>query len=186
MAELNVVGHEVVVVLSGLEALAACRREVRVPVRCLRMVHVEGTPLAGVSLLRLPGVSWPGAFVFGSRRRRGRKEFVAARAGLAAVVLDAEGAEWDRVVVSHPEAVQIAAELAALLLGRGPSLRGPSRRGPSRRGHGGNGDGTGTTIGDGRRRSLQNGSSGLTHERAGVRARGRARGRGAVPAGAKA
>ena len=49
MAELNVVGHEVVVVLSGLEALAACRREVRVPVRCLRMVHVEGTPLAGIS-----------------------------------------------------------------------------------------------------------------------------------------
>ena len=134
-------------------------------------------------------MSWPGVFVFGSRRRRGRKEFVAARAGLAAVVLDAEGVEWDRVVVSHPEAVQIAAELAALLLA-GPLpalLTGAfSRRGPSLRGHGGIGDGTGTTIGDGRRRSLQNGSSGLTHERAGRPARGRARGRGAVPAGAKA
>ena len=84
----------------------------------LRMVHVEGTPLAGVSLLRLPGLSWPGAFVFGSRRRRGRKEFVAARAGLPAVVLEAEGGEWDRVVVSHLKAVEMAAELAALLLGQ--------------------------------------------------------------------
>jgi hypothetical protein len=191
MAELKVAGHDVVVVLSGLEALAACRREVRVPVRCLRMVQVEGTPLAGVSLLRLPGVSWPGAFVFGSRRQRGRKEFVAARAGLAAVVLEAEGAEWDRVVVSHPEAVQIAAELAALLLGRGPSQRGPSQRGPSQRGpsqrgRGGNGNGTEIANGDRRRRSPQNGSSGLTHERAGVRARDRGRGRRGVPVGAKA
>jgi hypothetical protein len=186
MAELKVAGHYVVVVLSGLEALAACRREVRVPVRCLRMVQVEGTPLAGVSLLRLPGVSWPGAFVFGSRRQRGRKEFVAARAGLAAVVLEAEGAEWDRVVVSHPEAVQIAAELAALLLGRGPSQRGPSQRGPSQRGRGGNGNGTEIANGDRRRRSPQNGSSGLTHERAGVRARDRGRGRRGVPVGAKA
>ena len=67
---------------------------------------------------RLPGLSWPGAFVFGSRRRRGRKEFVAARAGLPAVVLEAEGGEWDRVVVSHLKAVEMAAELAALLLGR--------------------------------------------------------------------
>ena len=120
MAELKVDGNDVVVRLSGVEALAACRREVRVPVRNLRMVHVEGTPLAGVSLLRLPGLSWPGAFVFGSRRRRGRKEFVAARAGLPAVVLEAEGGEWDRVVVSHLKAVEMAAELAALLLGRGP------------------------------------------------------------------
>jgi hypothetical protein len=152
MAELKVAGHDVVVVLSGLEALAACRREVRVPVRCLRMVQVEGTPLAGVSLLRLPGVSWPGAFVFGSRRQRGRKEFVAARAGLAAVVLEAEGAEWDRVVVSHPEAVQIAAELAALgalLSGAGAgTATGP--RSPT-------GTGDGGALKTGRAASLTNG-----------------------------
>jgi hypothetical protein len=50
------------------------------------------------------------------------------RAGQAAVVLDAEGAAWHRVVVSHPDAVTIAADLAGLLLGRGPGT--PGRRGP--------------------------------------------------------
>jgi len=42
------------------------------------------------------------------------------RAGHPAVVLDAEGGAWDRVVVSDAEAVETAAELASLLLGRAP------------------------------------------------------------------
>jgi hypothetical protein len=44
---------------------------------------------------------------------------VAGRARQAAVVLDAEGCSWDRVVVSHRDAVELAAELAAVLLARG-------------------------------------------------------------------
>jgi hypothetical protein len=42
------------------------------------------------------------------------------RAGRPAVVLEAEGAAWDRVVVSDSRAVDVAAELASLLLGRAP------------------------------------------------------------------
>jgi hypothetical protein len=169
MAELRVDSNDVVVSLSRVEALAACRRAVRVPVRCLTMVHVEQSPMAGVSMLRLPGVAWPGAFAFGSRRRGGRHEFVAVRAGVPAVVLEAENALWDRVVVSHRDAVDIAAELATLLLGRGPSNRGHSNRGHSDQANG---------NGDRRRRSRQNGPSGLTLERAGIR--------GGVPTGAGA
>lgn len=173
MAELKVKGNDVVVHLSGVEALAACRREVRVPVPCLTMVHVEESPLAGVSLLRLPGLGWPGAFVFGSRRHGGRHEFVAVRAGLPAVVLEADGTVWDRVVVSHRDAVNIAAELAALLLGRGPSNRGQG-------GEHGNGNG------GRRRRAGQSGPSGLTLERAGVRARAGTPARARAQAGASA
>jgi hypothetical protein len=171
MTELEVVANDIVVHLSGAEALGSWRREVRVPVRCLTMVHVEQSPLAGVSLLRLPGVAWPGAFVFGSRRHKGQHEFVAVRAGLPAVVLEAEGTQWDRVVVSHPDAVGIAAELAALLLGRGPGNRG-------------GGDGNGGRERRGRRQ--QTGPSGLTLERAGVRARARRQTGGRVGAGAGA
>jgi hypothetical protein len=160
MAKLEVNANDVVVHLSRVEAVAACRREVRVPVRHLTMVHVEDCPLAVVSLLRLPGLAWPGAFVLGSRRRDGRHEFVAVRAGPPAVVLDAEGTLWDRVVVSHPDAVDIAAELAALLLGRGPGKTGNGDRG-----HGGR---------ERRRRTRQVGSNGLTLDRAGVSARTRA------------
>ena len=42
--------------------------------------------------------------------------------------MDAEGATWDRVVVTHPDAVDIAAELAALLLGRGRGRPGGGGR----------------------------------------------------------
>jgi hypothetical protein len=161
MAQLEVKADDVIVHLSRVEALAACRREVRVPVRCVTMVHVEESPMAVVSLLRLPGLAWPGAFAYGSRRQHGCHEFVVVRAGLPAVVLDARGAVWDRVVVSHRDAVEIAAELASLLLGRGP-------------GHRGNGD-NGNGGRDRRRHSRELGASGLTLERMGARARARAR-----------
>jgi hypothetical protein len=128
MAYLIVEQSEVVVHLRALERLAAWRREVRVPIECLRMVHVEEAPLAGVSLLRLPGMAWPGVFAVGSRRRGGRREFVAVQARLAAVVLEAEGAHWDRVAFSHPDAVNVAAALAGLLLARGPGRSGPTQR----------------------------------------------------------
>jgi hypothetical protein len=89
-------------------------------ISALHMVHVEERPLASLSRWRLPGLACPGLFVIGSRRHEGRREFAAVRAGRPAVVLDAEGAEWDRVVVSDPSAVSVAAELASLLLGRAP------------------------------------------------------------------
>ena len=159
MAELTVNSNDVVVSLSGVEALAACRRQVRVPVRCLTMVHVEQAPMAGLAILRFPGVAWPGAFAFGSRRHGGCHEFVAVRAGLPAVVLEAESTLWDRVVVSHRDAVDIAAELAALLLGRGPGHRGPNNRAQHNQANG---------NGDRRRRSRQNGPGGLTLDMAGI------------------
>ncbi|MGD0810753.1 MAG: hypothetical protein ABSA91_13765 [Acidimicrobiales bacterium] len=123
MAELTVDTSEVVVRLSTLEALAAWRRQVSVPIDCLKMVHVEQSPLGSVTLSRLRGASWPGSFAFGSRRRDGRREFVAVRARQAAVVLDAQGCSWDRIVVSHRDAVELAAQLAALLLARGNHRR---------------------------------------------------------------
>jgi hypothetical protein len=140
MAELTISGNDVIVHLSALEALGAWRREIRVPIDCLQMVHVEQSPLVGMPLLRLPGVAWPGAFALGSRRHGGQREFVAVRASQPAVVLDAQGALWDRVVVSRPDAVDVAAELAAVLLGRGPGNHGQCnspRRPRTRRNSGG-------------------------------------------------
>jgi hypothetical protein len=119
MAELTVGTSEVVVRLSALEALAVWRREISVPIACLKMVQVDQSPLDSVTLLRFRGASWPRLFALGSLRRDGRREFVAVRARQAAVVLDAQGCGWDRVVVSHRDAVELAAELAALMLGRG-------------------------------------------------------------------
>src|SRR5580692_4960747 len=127
MADLIVERTEVIVRLSAVEVIVAWRRELRLPLANLRMVHVEESPLAGLRMWRRPGLCWPGAFVVGSCRQAGRREFAAAHAGHPAVVMDAEGTAWDRVVVTHPDAVDIAAELAARLLGRG--LGRPGGRG---------------------------------------------------------
>ena len=120
MAHVQVDLNDVVIHLTALETAATWRRTVRVPISCLCMVHVEDSPLAGLSLWRRPGLAWPGAFVVGSHRCRGQREFAAVRAGCPAVVLEAEGAAWDRVIVSDPRAVDLAAELASRLLGRAP------------------------------------------------------------------
>ena len=120
MAHITVDLNDVVVHLSTLEAVVAWRHGVRVPISCLRMVQVSESPLDDLSLLRLPGLAWPGAFVVGCGRHRGQREFAAVHAGAPAIVLEVEGAAFDRVVVSDPQAVDKAADLAALLLGRSP------------------------------------------------------------------
>jgi len=129
MAEVTLDGGDVVVRLDALEALVTFRRRLRVPLASLRMVQVDDQPMSGLSLRRVPGLSWPRAFAIGSCRRNGRREFAAVHAKSPAVVLDVEGARWDRLVVSQPDASQVAAELAALLLARGPAKPGKGRPG---------------------------------------------------------
>lgn len=124
MADLVLDQNDIIVRLGALEALATWRREVRVPLRDLRMVHVEEEPLGGLPRLRVPGLWWPGVMVLGTARHCGRREFAAVHAGRPAVVLDLEGGSWERLVVSCPDAVVLAADLAALLLERGPHRGG--------------------------------------------------------------
>ena len=131
MADLTLDGSDVVVRLSAAEAVMAWRREVRVPVSQLRMVRVEESPLRGLSWLRLPGVSWPGLFAVGKARCAAGNEFAVAYAGQPAVVLDAEGGAWQRLVISQKHPSTVAAEIAGLLMQRGPG--GSARRGDGRR-----------------------------------------------------
>lgn len=137
MANLSFDGGDVVVRLSPIERVLTWHREVRVPIAELRMVHIEEAPLVGLSPWRFPGLAWPGSFAVGSGHCPSGREFAAAYAGRPAVVLETEGGEWQKVVVSDPDAVAIAAKLAAALLGRGPGGRRDTerrdRRGPLRR-----------------------------------------------------
>ncbi|HTV12114.1 MAG TPA: hypothetical protein VME20_09650 [Acidimicrobiales bacterium] len=130
MAEVRVEGNDIVVRLGTFEALVTFRRQVRVPLASLRMVQVEGSPMTGVPLLLVPGLAWAKSFAVGCSRKGGRREFVAVYAHRPAVVVDAEGARWDRLVISQRDAGAMAAELATMLLGRAPG--NPARRGAFR------------------------------------------------------
>jgi len=120
VADLRLEGADLVVRLDGLETLVTLRREARAPITSIRMVHVEPSPMDGLSLWRFPGLCWPSTFAIGSSRRGGRHELAVVHARDAAVVVDLDGTTWDRIIVSHPDAVGIAAQLAAVLLRRGP------------------------------------------------------------------
>ncbi|HUB69055.1 MAG TPA: hypothetical protein VL984_01400 [Acidimicrobiales bacterium] len=124
MAEIRVEDGDVVVKLAALESLASLRKQLRIPLTSLRMVQVDESPMAGRCLWRAPGLSWPGTFAIGACRRGGRREFAAVRAHVPAVVLDVEGTTWDRVVISDRDASSKAADLAGMLLGRGPGRPG--------------------------------------------------------------
>ena len=128
MADLRVDGNDIVVTLNLTETLVALRREVRVPIEHLQMVHVEESPLASLTRWRLPGIWCPGIVTVGCARFAGGREFAAAYAGQPAVVLEAQGGPWQRVIVSHRDASAIAASLAGILLSRGPGGRGAGRR----------------------------------------------------------
>jgi hypothetical protein len=128
MAEVELEGNEVLVRLSLLESLFVGRRRVRLPVRDLTMVQVEDDPLHTLSRWRVPGLYWPGSLVLGTGRQCGRRELALAHAGHAALVLDLATGPWGRVVVTSPAAGGLAAELAAVLLERGPGGGGRSPR----------------------------------------------------------
>lgn len=110
MAEVRVEGDDVVVALSRWERLGALRGDVRVPldaVRSLRRVDEARRALRGV---RAPGTGWPGRIALGTWRRRGSKDFVAVYRREPGFVLELDGHEFGRIIVTG----ELPAELAGL------------------------------------------------------------------------
>lgn len=111
---------DIVVHFRAWEMLLVWRRQVRVPIRQVRLVQLDDEPLSHLRCWRAPGLYWPGAVALGTGRAGGTRDLAAVRAGRPAVVIEVEGGRWQRVTISSDKAPQIAAELAAYLLTRGP------------------------------------------------------------------
>jgi hypothetical protein len=100
MAKLRIEGDELVVHLSGWERFGAFHGHVRVPlaqVTEVRSVEAATRELYG---LRIPGTGLPGVIALGTWRRRGAKDFVAAYRRRPGVVIDLDGHDFARIVVS--------------------------------------------------------------------------------------
>jgi len=114
MAELRVDGTELVVALSELERLGAFRGDIRVPLTAVRAVRVADEPRPELRGVRAPGTGIPGIIALGARRGEGH-DFAAVYHDRPAVVIELEGATFDRLVISvdNPDATAAAIRGAA-------------------------------------------------------------------------
>ena len=115
MAGITRDGDSVVVRLSTAEKVFGLHGNLRVPLSCVREVAIRPEPLGAVRGLRAPGLGVPGRVKIGTWRRRHGKAFVVARRDVPAVELRLDGAPFDQVLVSTPDAERVAGELQARL-----------------------------------------------------------------------
>jgi hypothetical protein len=110
MAELRVEGSELVVELSELEKVGALRGDVRVPLASVRAVRVADDPRPELRGIRAPGTGIPGIIALGSRRGEGH-DFAAVYHDHPAVVVELEGTQFDRLVITVRDPQAVAEEI---------------------------------------------------------------------------
>jgi hypothetical protein len=113
VASLRREGGDLVVMMNDLEKLGALRREVRVPLAAVRNVRVTESPFSDLRGIRAPGTGLPGVTALGTWRYRGGKDFAALYRGAPAVIVELEGAEFKRLLVSAHDAACVRDDLAA-------------------------------------------------------------------------
>jgi len=116
VAEITVDGADVVVRLSALEKLGALRGDVRVPRSAVRECRVAENPWSELRGIRAPGTGWPGLISLCTRRGEGIRDFAAVYRNRPALVVELDGAEFNRLVVSVKDeafAEEVAAHLAS-------------------------------------------------------------------------
>jgi len=118
MARLSVEGEELLLDLSGLEKLEGFHGNIRVPCSSVRSVRCTDDPWSELRGIRAPGTGLPGVIAVGTRRGSGIKDFAAVHGQGPAVVVELEGAEYGRLVVTEENA-QSAAESLKRQLGLG-------------------------------------------------------------------
>lgn len=113
MATLKREGDDLVVRLNDLEKAGALHGDVRVPFSAVRAVRVSHRPFRDLRGIRAPGTGMPGVIALGTWRSRTGKDFAALYRGGPAVVVDLQGAQFSRLLVSAHDAETIAMTLAA-------------------------------------------------------------------------
>lgn len=110
MARIDLDGDSVIVRLSRLEKLGALSGDVRVSRRRIQSVRLVESPLSQIRGLRVPGTAIPFVIALGTWRGRFGKDFVAATRA-PGIVIELDGTDYARLVVSTPDAERIASVL---------------------------------------------------------------------------
>lgn len=119
MAALIVEGSDLVVQMSDLENVEALHTDIHVPLAAVHAVRAVDDAWPELRGLRAPGTGIPQVIAVGTRRGAFGKDFAAVHGRGQAVVVDLEGADYSRIVVTTPDAESVAAEIRRHLM---PSL----------------------------------------------------------------
>jgi hypothetical protein len=115
MATIRISGGDLIVRLSHLEKAGAMRGDVRVPVSAVRTVRVSDDAWSELEGMRAPGTGWPGVIALGTRRGGGGKQFAAIYRHRRSIVIDLEGTDFARLIVSLNDPDGVAARIRAVI-----------------------------------------------------------------------
>jgi hypothetical protein len=93
------------------EKVAGLLRDVAVPWLSVTSVSVEEDGLKAARGVRAPGLALPWRTKIGTWRRRDGKSLVVVRAGVPALRIALQGERYDELLISHPDAHQLADDL---------------------------------------------------------------------------
>jgi hypothetical protein len=109
MARLVTDGSDLVLDLSGLEAVEAFHGSIRVPLATVTAVRVASDPWSQLRGIRAHGTGVPGVIAVGTRRGSGFRDFAAVHGKGPCVVVELVGAPYDRLVATEDDADSVAA-----------------------------------------------------------------------------
>jgi len=111
MADLVVAGATVTLALSRREHLEGFRGDIDAPVAAVTAVRTVADPWAELRGIRAPGTGLPGVIAVGTRRGSFGKDFAAVHGKGPAVVVEFEGQEFERWVLTVDDPDAVAARL---------------------------------------------------------------------------
>jgi hypothetical protein len=98
--------------LSLLEKIGALHGDLHLPRDAIQAVTVIDDGLSAVRGMRAPGIAIPGRLKIGTWRTHGRRCFVLLRRGQPTLRLKLNGQRIEALLISTPNAADLAAELA--------------------------------------------------------------------------
>ena len=95
--------------LSALEKIGALRGDITLPLRSVTAVRVSDDPWSELRGIRAPGTGLPGVISLCTRRGKGIRDFAAVYGrARRAVIVEASGARFDRIVITREDAEETA------------------------------------------------------------------------------
>jgi hypothetical protein len=111
MARIDLAPHTLSVRLTRREKVAGLLRDLVVPWSAVTSVSVEDDGVGAVRGLRAPGLALPRRAKIGTWRRRTGPAMVVVRAGVPTLRIALTGERYDELLVSHPDAPELAREI---------------------------------------------------------------------------
>jgi hypothetical protein len=112
VAEVQIDGTDLVLHLRAIEKAEGAHGDIRVPLSAVTAVRAVDDPWPELRGIRAPGTGLPNVIAVGTRRGKFGKDFAAVHGKGPAVVVELEGADYERLIVTLDAAAAQARTIA--------------------------------------------------------------------------